>query len=39
MLAGLLKSDEQTKCEAEGDEQGATQCGVPEVSERSAGGG
>ncbi len=32
MLAGLLKSDEQTKCEEEGDEEEAYKYGVPELN-------
>jgi len=31
MLAGLLKSDEQMKCEEEGDEDGAAAAGVPQL--------
>ncbi|GMH57678.1 hypothetical protein TrRE_jg4495 [Triparma retinervis] len=31
MLAGLLKSDEQTKAEAEGDEEAAEAAGVPQL--------
>jgi ATP-binding cassette subfamily E protein 1 len=32
MLAGLLKSDEQVACEEAGDEDGAAECGVPELN-------
>mmetsp|Transcript_13646 Transcript_13646/g.27160 ORF Transcript_13646/g.27160 Transcript_13646/m.27160 type:complete len:648 (+) Transcript_13646:256-2199(+) len=31
MLAGILKSDEQTKCEEEGDEEGALAAGTPQL--------
>jgi ATP-binding cassette subfamily E protein 1 len=31
MLAGILKSDEQEKCEKEGDTDGAEACGVPQL--------
>ncbi|GMH88949.1 hypothetical protein TrVE_jg13719 [Triparma verrucosa] len=31
MLAGLLKSDEQVKCEKEGDEDGALDAGCPQL--------